>query len=336
MLRLPTFTYHRPTTAAMAVELIAKYGKAARFVAGGTDLYPNMKRRHQSAEHLISLADVDELHGIDGVGADGSLSIGAMVTLREIEQDAGLQAQYPGLVTAVSLISSPLLRNMGTIGGNLLLDTRCGYYNQTEEWRDSIGYCKKERGPFCWVAPSSPRCWAVQSSDAVPLLCAIGAEVSLLSTAGERRVAMDDLYRDDGIEYTSKRPDELLTRVHLPRVGDWTSGYRKLRRRDSIDFPVLGVGIWLQMAGPVIESARIRIGGIGSYPIPAAATEAALAGQQPSAELLREAAQLSFKPSRTMDNTDSEVLYRKKMTPIYVRRTLEDCLGMGGGCRRPC
>lgn len=329
MLRLPTFEYHRPTSAKAAVDLIGEHGKSARFVAGGTDLYPNMKRRHQSAEHLVSLADVEELHGIDGDGADGSLSIGAMTTLREIEQDPRIQAQYLGLATAVGLISSPLLRNMGTIGGNLLLDTRCGYYNQTEEWRDSIDFCMKESGAICWVAPSSPRCWAVQSSDAVPLLCAIGAEVSLLSADGERRVAMDALYRDDGIDYTTKRPDELLTRLHLPKLGDWTSNYRKLRRRNSIDFPILGVGAWVQLDGEVIETARVRIGGVGSYPIAASETEAALAGQRPTPELLREAAQLSFKPSRTMDNTDGEVVYRKKMTPIYVRRTLEDCLDLG-------
>ena len=328
MLRLPTFQYHRPTSAKTAVDLIREHGESARFVAGGTDLYPNMKRRHQNADHLISLADVEELHGIDGDGVDGSLSIGAMTTLREIEQHPKIQAQYPGLATAVALISSPLLRNMGTIGGNLLLDTRCGYYNQTEEWRDAIDYCMKERGAICWVAPSSPRCWAVQSSDAVPLLCAIDAEVTLLSADGERRVMMDALYRDDGIDYTTKRTDELLTRLHLPALGGWTSNYRKLRRRDTIDFPVLGVGACVHMDGEVIESARVRIGGVGSHPITASETEAALAGQKPTAELLRDAAQLSFKPSRTMDNTDSEVVYRKKMTPIYVRRTLEDCLGI--------
>jgi 4-hydroxybenzoyl-CoA reductase subunit beta len=328
MLRLPTFQYHRPTTAKAAVDLIREHGPSARFVAGGTDLYPNMKRRHQSAEHLVSLADVDDLHGIDGDGADGSLSVGAMTTLREIEDHPKIQSQYLGFATAVGLISSPLLRNMGTIGGNLLLDTRCSYYNQTEEWRDAIDFCMKERGPICWVAPSSPRCWAVQSSDAVPLLCAIGAEVSLLSVDGERRVAMDALYHDDGIDYTSKRPDELLTRVHLPKLGTWKSDYRKLRRRGSIDFPVLGVGACVDMDGEVIASARIRIGGVGSYPVVASETEAALVGQRPSMELLREAAQLSFKPSRTMDNTDSEVIYRKKMTPIYVRRTLAGCLGL--------
>ena len=328
MLRLPTFEFHQPTSAQAAIDLMREHGEVARFVAGGTDLYPNMKRRHQSAAHLISLADVRELHGVEGDGADGSLSIGAMTTLRDIEQDPKIQAEYPGFATAVGLISSPLLRNMGTIGGNLLLDTRCGYYNQTEEWRDAIDFCMKERGPICWVAPSSPRCWAVQSSDAVPLLCAIGAEVSLLGPDGARRVPMDALYRDDGIEYTTKLPGELLTRLHLPRLGSWTSDYRKLRRRDSIDFPVLGVGACVHMAGEVIEKVRVRIGGVGSHPIAADATEAALAGQVPTPELLRDAAALSFKPSRTMDNTDSEVVYRKKMTPIYVRRALEACLGM--------
>jgi 4-hydroxybenzoyl-CoA reductase subunit beta len=284
-----------------------------------------MKRRHQSAAQVVSLAHIVDLHGIEGDGADGSLSIGAMTTLREIEQDPKILAQYPAVAHAVSLISSPLLRNMGTIGGNLLLDTRCTYYNQSEEWRESIDFCMKERGPICWVAPGSPRCYAVQSSDSVPLLSAIGAEATLLSAQGERRVRIDDMYQNDGIDYVQKQPGELLTRVHLPVLGDWKASYRKLRRRDSIDFPILGVGAWVQIVDGVIAAAKIRIGGVASMAIAATETEAALLGKAPTDENLRAAAALSYKPSHTMDNTDGEVLYRKKMTPIYVRRALEDC-----------
>lgn len=325
MLRLPTFTYHQPKTAAEAVAIAAEHGKQARFVAGGTDLYPNMKRRHQSAAHVISLAGVAELFGVEGDGADGSLTIGAMTTLREIETDAKICEQYPAVAQSASLVSSPLLRNMGTIGGNLLLDTRCNYYNQTEEWRESIDFCMKERGPICWVAPGSSKCYAVQSSDTVPLLSAIGAEVVLLSASGERRVALDDLYQDDGIAYVKKEPGELLTNLHLPATGNWRASYRKLRRRGSIDFPVLGVGACLRMDGGTIAEARVRIGGLGSNAIAATEVEASLAGKEPTDEVLAAAAALSFKPARSMDNTDSEVVYRKKMTPIYVRRTLEDC-----------
>ncbi len=325
MLRLPTFQYHQPKTAAAAVALVAEHAPNARFVAGGTDLYPNMKRRHQNAAHVVSLAHIADLHGIEGDGADGSLSIGAMTTLREIEQHPKILAQYPAVAHVVSLISSPLLRNMGTIGGNLLLDTRCTYYNQTEEWRESIDFCMKERGPICWVAPSSPRCYAVQSSDSVPLLSAIGAEVTFLSATGERRVRVDDMFLDDGIDYVEKQPGELLTRVHLPAIGSWTASYRKLRRRGSIDFPILGVGAWVQMEGGVITAAKIRIGGVASMAIAATETESALIGKTPTDENLRAAAALSYKPSHTMDNTDGEVSYRKKMTPVYVRRALEDC-----------
>ena len=327
MLRLPTFEYHRPSTAADAVAIVAEHGPAARYVAGGTDLYPNMKRRHQSAAHLVSLAQVEELHGISGDGADGTLSIGAMTTLREIEQHPVVNEQYPAFADAVASISSPLLRNMGTIGGNLLLDTRCTYYNQTDEWRESIDFCMKEKGPICWVAPGSPRCYAVQSSDAVPLLCAIGAEVTLMGPDGERRVAMDALYKDDGIDYLTKKPGDLLVRLHLPKLGTWKASYRKLRRRGSIDFPILGVGACVDMDGDVVKSARIRIGGLGSAPIDASEVEAALVGQKPTPELLAEASQHAFKPAKSMDNTDSEVFYRKKMAPIWVRRALEDCVG---------
>lgn len=326
MLRLPVFQYHQPATAAEAVALKQEHGPRARFVAGGTDLYPNMKRRHQMAAEVISLAGVPELHGICGDGADGSLTIGAMTTLSEIEQHAQLREQYPAFVTAVSLISSPLLRNMGTIGGNLLLDTRCTYYNQTEEWRASIDFCMKEKGPICWVAPGAPRCYAVQSSDSVPLLQAIGASVKLLGPKGEREVPMDQLYQDDGIDYLTKQADELLVALRLPKLGSWKASYRKLRRRGSIDFPVLGVGAWLDLDGDTIKDARVRLGGMASMAMQADKSEEMLRGQRATPELLAEAAQAAFKPSRPMDNTDSEVAYRKKVAPVYVRRALEDCM----------
>ena len=325
MLRLPDFTYHRPKTVQEAVKIAGDHGPEAMYVAGGTDLYPNMKRRHQNPKVVISLAAVDDLFGVSGTGRDGA-TIGAMTLLSDIEHSPQLLQEYPAVSSGIATISTPLLRNMGTIGGNLLLDTRCTYYNQTFEWRESISFCMKEAGKICWVAPNSPRCWAVQSSDSVPLLCAMAAEVTLVGKDGERRIQLDDLYNDDGIQYLTKKPDELLTRVHLPELNGWTASYRKLRRRDTFDFPVLGVGVCLHKKADVIEDVKIRIGGAGSYAIHATGAEDILRGQRASDDLIKEAAQAAFKPTRPMDNTDHETAWRKKIVPVFVERALTDCL----------
>ncbi|HEB53640.1 MAG TPA: 4-hydroxybenzoyl-CoA reductase [bacterium] len=325
MLRLPTFSYHTPRTAGDAVRIKKEHGRDAMYVAGGTDLYPNMKRRHQTPAQVISLRDVPELHCLEVLG-DGRLQIGAMVTLTTLEHYPHLQAHYPALQRAIREISTPLLRNMGTIGGNLLLDTRCTYYDQSYEWRESIDFCMKKDGAICWVAPGSPRCWAVQSSDTVPVVCALAAEIELADENGTRTIAADDLYQDDGIQYLTKRPEELLTRITLPAPGAWRASYLKLRRRDTYDFPVLGVGacLWYGDDGKV-EKANVRLGGAGSYAIPATATEQMLVGNELTDELIADAANAALKPARTMDNTDLDVYWRRKVAPIYVARALRAC-----------
>ncbi|MFO1055060.1 MAG: xanthine dehydrogenase family protein subunit M [Planctomycetota bacterium] len=331
MLRLPRFQYHRPASVDEAVRIVTDHGPEARYVAGGTDLYPNMKRRVQRPGHVVSLARCAELSGVRG-SAQSGLTIGAMSTLTSLQEHALLREHHPAFAHAVSVISTPLLRNMGTIGGNLLLDTRCNYYDQSHEWRESISFCMKCDGKTCWVAPSSPRCWAVQSSDSAPLLCAIGAEISLRGPAGERRIPLRDLYRDDGIAYTTKAHEELLTAVHLPATGDWRASYRKLRRRGSFDFPVLGVAAWLRLQGDRVVDLDVRIGGAGSFPIPAAKTVELLRGatlrhgDPDSEERIALAAAEAFKPTRAMDNTDHEASWRKKMAPVFVARAIKDCL----------
>ncbi|MGK0154432.1 MAG: 4-hydroxybenzoyl-CoA reductase subunit beta [Neolewinella sp.] len=326
MLRLPPFAYHTPKNAVDAVRLAKEHGKEAMYVAGGTDLYPNMKRRHQTPAQVISLRDVPELHSME-VLEDGRLQIGAMVTLTTLEFYPHLKAYYAGFAHAVREISTPLLRNMGTIGGNLLLDTRCSYYDQSHEWRESIDFCMKSKADaICWVAPGSPRCWAVQSSDSVPIICAMEAEIELAGVDGLRTIKADDLYQDDGIQYVTKKPEELLTKITLPAPGNWKASYLKLRRRDTYDFPVLGVGVCLWFAEDgTIEKANVRLGGAGSYAMPATATEKLLVGKKLTDELIAEAGAAALKPARTMDNTDLDVYWRKKVAPIYVARALKAC-----------
>ena len=325
MLRLPTFTYHKPKTAAEAVAIAKQHGKAAMYVAGGTDLYPNMKRRHQTPTQVISLQDVPGLNAVE-VHPSGGVRIGAMCKLTALENHPYLKTHFTALAHAVREISTPLLRNMGTIGGNLLLDTRCTYYDQSHEWRESIDFCLKKDGAICWVAPGSPRCWAVQSSDTVPVVCAMECDVELVGVDGVRRIKAKDLYRDDGIQYLTKKPEELLTRLYLPPPGNWKASYVKLRRRDTYDFPVLGVGVcvWTDANG-VVTHANIRLGGAGSYAIPAVESEKLLVGNKLTDEVIAAAGTAAMKPARTMDNTDLDVYWRRKVAPVYVARALAAC-----------
>ncbi|HUE83848.1 MAG TPA: FAD binding domain-containing protein [Pyrinomonadaceae bacterium] len=324
MMRLPKFTYRVPREIAEAVKMIGDAGSEGQFVAGGTDLYPNMKRRQQTPRTVISVMRLPELNQISGEGKSG-IRIGASVTLTDICEHPLLKHEYPAVAATAKLISTPLLRNMGTIGGNLLLDTRCNYYDQNYEWRKGINFCLKKDGDVCWVAPGSSKCWAVQSSDLAPLLVAIGAKLRLASTLGERVVDAAGFYNDDGIDYLHKRPDELLVDIQLPPTNGWRASYRKLRRRGAFDFPVLGVAAWAKFdaMGKVAE-AKLVLGGIAPSPIEVKEAAATLIGKDLDEEQILAAAEETYIKARPLDNTDFVMNWRKQMTREYTLRALRD------------
>ncbi len=322
MLRLPEFYYLQPKTLKQALAMKTDAGPAGAYVAGGTDLYPNMKRRHQTPGVVISLAGISKLGRIGGP-ADGRMVVGGMVTLRDLIRHRRLSA-YPSIRLSAESISTPLLRNMGTVGGNLCLDTRCNYYNQTLEWRKAIHFCMKKDGEVCWVAPSSRRCWAVQSSDLAPVMVAIGAEYVLVGPGGERVVPAARFYHNDGINYLTKQPDEILTEVRLPAPNGWRASYLKLRRRGSFDFPVLGVAAWVQWDGDKVADARIVLGAVASYPQEVAEAAKAIVGSKLDDDAIRAAAEAAYRPSKPMDNTDFDLSWRKQMTFNYVKGALEE------------
>jgi 4-hydroxybenzoyl-CoA reductase subunit beta len=324
MMRLPKFTYLVPHEIRDAVKMMGDAGPSAQFVAGGTDLYPNMKRRQQTPQTVISLSRLRELSMITGDGQKG-LSIGAGVTLTDICEHPVINRDYPSVAQAARLISTPILRNMGTIGGNLLLDTRCNYYDQNYEWRRGINFCLKKDGDICWVAPGSSKCWAVQSSDLVPLMVAIGARVRLVSTLGERMVDAAGLYNNDGIDYLHKRADELLAEIRLPPTNGWRATYKKLRRRGAFDFPVLGVAARLNMeTDGTVTQAKLILGGIAPAPIEVTEAEAALVGHPLDDERMQAAAEACYMKARPLDNTDFVMNWRKQMARPYVLRALEE------------
>lgn len=328
MMRLPSFRYSRPTTLEEAARLLADDPKSTRLVAGGTDLWPNLKRRHQQAEHVVSLALVRELHGAR-VENDGSFVLGAMTTLSELAAHEELNAAHPALTRALRSISSPVLRNMGTLGGNLCLDTRCTYYNQNEEWRRSIGYCKKEVGDVCWVAPGSPRCWAISASDSAPMLCALGAKVRLVSASGERTIPIAALYQDDGIAYLTKKPHEILAQVFVPPAGQTKSSFWKLRRRGSIDFGVLSVASTLRFdVQNHIADAQIYLGCVASFPTPCIEAAQVLVGHPLDEERIATAAALARKASTPLSNTDFLPQWRSKMVEPYTAAVLREIAGL--------
>ena len=338
MMRLPKFVYRTPHTIAEAVKVFADAGPEAQFVAGGTDLYPNMKRRQQMPKTVVSVMRLPELNQITGEGKSG-IRIGASVTLTDIVENPLIKRDYPVIASAARTISTPILRNMGTIGGNLLLDTRCNYYDQNYEWRKAINFCLKKDGDICWVAPGSQKCWAVQSSDLVPVMVAIGAQLRLVSTAGERMVHAAGFYKDDGIDYMNKRPDELLVDIHLPPTNGWRASYQKLRRRGAFDFPVLGVAAYVRYdhgagaladgraTGPnelTIADAKIVLGGIAPSPVQVDESAQALIGNSLGDDQIEAAAEAAYVKARPLDNTDFVYQWRKQMARQYTIRALKE------------
>jgi 4-hydroxybenzoyl-CoA reductase subunit beta len=294
-------------------------------VAGGTDLLPNMKRRQQVPPTLVSLRRVGELKEI--TNGDG-LTLGAGLTLSGLVREARLRERYAALWQAASSVATPHLRNMGTLGGNLCLDTRCNYYDQNYEWRKAIDFCMKKDGAICWVATGSPTCLAVSSTDTAPALLALGATVVLTSVDGIREIAVSDLYRNDGIEYLTRRPNEILTSVRLPRLDGWRSTYWKLRRRGAFDFPVLSVAAAVKCgAGGLVEDARLVLGAVSSRPVETPAAAATLVGQPLTDDGIARAAELAAKPAKPMDNTDFNLLWRKRVVREFVTYALRELRG---------
>jgi len=321
VLRLPPFTYQAPDTLAEAARVLAGEGPNAMLLAGGTDLIPKMKRRQITPRVLVGLRKIGELAHVAGTPERG-LAIGAGVSLTAIEMHAAIGAAYPAIREAASVISTPQLRNAGTIGGNLCVDTRCTYYDQTFPWRKSIGFCLKKDGDTCWVAPGSPKCLAVTSSDLAPVMIALDASIELVGPHGDRRIPAAAMYQDDGIAYLAKRPDECIRRIILPPATGWRSTYLKVRRREAFDFPILGVALALRMDRGAIAEVRLAIGGVGSAPRAIAGAGELLNGHVPTAARYADVGQLAYKATKSMDNTDLLPLYRKRLVPVLVQRAL--------------
>ena len=325
-MRLPNFEFVAPATADEAARLLSDPGRSSLIVGGGTDLFPKMKRRQAVPTTLVSLSGLDEMRGVR-VDAAGNCVIGASTLLADL---ATSEVVPSAVATAAASIASPQIRNTATVGGNLCLDTRCNYIDMPETWREASGHCLKDGGETCWVAPQGDRCWAINSSDLAPVAIALGGSVRLTSVHGDRIIPVEDLYHDDGIACHTKSAKEILVELLLPSGGTRAT-YRKLRRRGSIDFPLLGVAAAgrFDPDGTCLE-VRIVIGAVTPAPVRATEAEEFLIGQRLTEEVIVQAADIASGPVRPQDNTDTGSRYRKWMIPVFVGRALRDLVADDG------
>ena len=327
MLRCPKFELFTPESLGEAIALLAEAGPSGMVVAGGTDLVPNLKHELFTPNVLVSLARIPELRGIRET-ADGALAIGAMTTLEELAASELVQRRAPALAQAVSLVAGPQLRTMGTLGGNVLLDTRCQWYNQTYFWRSALGFCLKKDGSKCHVVEGGAKCVAAASNDSAPVLMTLDAELAFESLSGRRTVRIEELWLADGIFNKKVAQGEILCEIAIPPTPKGHRGaYGKLRERGSIDFPLLGVAARIDIDAGRVSRADLVVSALAAKPHRVHKAAEILGGavvDSPEfAARVEELARLAHKQCHPLANVPGDVPWRKAMVPVYVRRTLD-------------
>lgn len=334
MLRLHEYQYHRPRALGEALDLLARH-PGAMMIAGGTDLVPNMKHRLWTPDHLIALKAVPELDGavfLDASGAPGEgesdtaeLALGAGVTLARIAADARVQSRFPSLAAAAGKVAGPQIRNQATLGGNLCLDTRCTYYNQSEFWRQALGYCLKKDGEVCHVTRTGRKCVAAHSADTPPVLMTLDAQIDLVSPRGERSVPAAEFFIADGQWNTVREPNEIVVRVRIPlRASRFRTAYAKLRQRGSIDFPLLSVALAAEVApNETIRSMSLVVSALGARPRVVSGLDKIVTGQRLD-EIAEAVAQQAYRQSHPLENIIVDPDWRRAMVPVQVRRLIQE------------
>jgi len=340
MLRLPAFAYAAPDSVDGVLAALAERPGKARLLAGGTDLLPNLKHGIEEAEVVVSLRRVPGLSGVRE-RPDGSLELGALLSLEALAGDATVARRYPSLARAAGLVAGPHHRRMGTLGGNVCLNTRCVYINQTHFWRSALGYCLKKDGELCHVVKGGKRCVAAASNDTAPVLMTLGARLAIASAArGRREVAVADFFVKDGVYNKALQPDELLTHVIVPPPSPGLRGaYAKLRPRDSIDFPRLGLAVAYAVGGgegaaalsgeAVVHDLRIAVTALAATPQALRKVGELAEGRAPGDELWAEIADEAFAQCHPLTNIDGDPAWRREMVRVFTRRALREALERG-------
>ena len=319
---LPQFKLLRPRSLVEALEHLGMHPGDLRVLAGGTDLIPSMKQRLFEPEYVLDLRGIADLRGVKPQN-DGGVEIGALTTLRAIERSEFLREHYPVLTEAASTVASPVLRNMGTIGGNICLDTRCLWYNQSLTWRKGCGFCIKKDGDLCHVAPGGTKCWAAFSGDTPPALLCLNAEIEIASPNETRRIPLADFYTGLGDSYRKLQPNELVTRVFLPASSSGYRGvYRKLRVRGSIDYPLAGVAVVMMRSNRHVADARIGITAVNPAPLLVKGVAELLAGKTLNEALAVAAGDLVAKVSKPLTTSALTPEYRREMIRVFTKRAV--------------
>jgi len=321
MLTLPRFGWVRPATLDGLLAHLAEHGADSLVVAGGTDAVPNLKHGLHEPRHVVSIAGLDELRFVRHA-ADG-LHLGPLVTLAALADEPRVRAEFPSLARAAGLVASPQIRAMGTLGGNLCLDTRCTYYNQSYFWRESLGFCLKKSGTVCHVVPAGRRCVAAHSSDVAPVLIALDAMVEVASAAGRRMLPVEQFFVGDGVHNNVLVPGELVTRLFVPAASRGArAGYQKLRPRASIDFPMLSVAFVARVDGGACVDARLVVSAIAAKPRTVNGVGDAVRGRALDAALAAELGELAHRQCQPLINVPYDADYRRAMVPVFVRRAV--------------
>ncbi len=318
---LPEFKLLRPRTVAEAVDLLGTHAEL-QIVAGGTDLIPSLKQRLFTPAYVLDIRRIAELRDIRKIPGQGT-EIGALTTLTEIERSDHIRCEYPVLHEAAKTVASPILRNMGTLGGNICLDTRCLWYNQSLTWRTSCGFCIKKDGDLCHVAPGGSKCWAVFSGDTPPALLCLDAELEIAGPAGTRRVALRDFYTNVGDARMRLAKNEMVTRVFLPeRTAGYRGVYRKLRMRGSIDYPLAGVAVALKRSDGHVEDARIAITTVNPAPLLVRGVEQELVGKRVTEEIAAAVSELAARAAKPLTTSALTPEYRREMVRVLAKRAV--------------
>lgn len=324
MLTLPRFEWLRPATVDEALAALAEDPAKTLLVAGGTDAVPNLKHGLHEPERVVHLGAVRELRFVH-VDAE-RLSVGALVTLDELSRHAEIRRLHATLAKAAGLVAGPQLRNMGTIGGNLCLDTRCTYYNQTYFWREALGFCLKKDGVHCHVVPQGKRCVAAHSSDVAPVLITLGAEVEIAGPSGRRTIPVEEFFVGDGVHNNVLVPGELVTQIHVPaRARALRGGYQKLRPRNAIDFPMLSVACALGLQSGVTSELHLVVSALAAKPRTVGGLEA-LAGRALDEVAMEQVARTAYQQCRPQTSIPYDADWRHEMVPVFVKRALREAL----------
>src|SRR6184192_2160569 len=319
---LPQFKLLRPRTVQEATGYLARYAGAVQILAGGTDLLPSMRQRLFAPEYLMDISGIEELKKIRVVAGAGA-EIGALTTLSAIEDSGSIARDYPVLHEAAKTVASPILRNMGTLGGNICLDTRCVWYNQSVTWRKSCGFCIKKDGDLCHVAPGGTKCWAAFSADTPPALLCLNAEIEIASASGVRRIPLLEFYTGLGDSYRNLAADELLTRVILPKSSAGYRGvYRKLRIRGSIDYPLAGVAVVLRRSNGHVSQGQVALTAVNPAPVIVKGASELLAGKAVDEKLAEAIGELAARTAKPLTTSALTPEYRREMIRVFTKRAL--------------